>query len=215
MRPERIVLHKFQEAIVFTSWGFLLLGSPMLVAYGLQANARGTTSRCCRRSWGRSFTFPAASGRSCACCSCTTWRGSAGSSVVLAALAGVLASWLGLVAVGQDRRRSAHADVVSGDARPAAVQRAPAAAELVAQLRVCSRRRTTDGGRPGSAPGPKACCFLSLLISNALFLRVLAVALGGRIYRASYSELRTDRARRRPRQRFWLDRLAVMRSRRC
>ncbi len=37
--PERIVLHKFQEAIVFSSWGFLLLGSPMLVAYGLEANA--------------------------------------------------------------------------------------------------------------------------------------------------------------------------------
>ncbi len=39
VRPERIVLHKFQEAIVFSSWGFLLLGSPMLVAYGLQAHA--------------------------------------------------------------------------------------------------------------------------------------------------------------------------------
>ena len=34
VRAERIVLHKFQEAIVFSSWGFLLLGSPMLVAYG-------------------------------------------------------------------------------------------------------------------------------------------------------------------------------------
>ena len=39
IRPERIVLHKFQEAIVFSSWGFLLLGSPLLVAYGFQADA--------------------------------------------------------------------------------------------------------------------------------------------------------------------------------
>ncbi len=39
IRPERIVQHKFQEAIAFSSWGFLLLGTPMLVAYGAQAHA--------------------------------------------------------------------------------------------------------------------------------------------------------------------------------
>src|SRR6476646_7969889 len=39
IRPQRIVLHKFQEAIVFSSWGFLLLGSPMLVAHGLRVAA--------------------------------------------------------------------------------------------------------------------------------------------------------------------------------
>jgi len=38
-RPERIVLHKFQEAIFYSSWGFLLLGSPMLVAYGVVGSA--------------------------------------------------------------------------------------------------------------------------------------------------------------------------------
>ncbi len=39
IRAETIVLHKFQEAVVFSSWGFLLLGSPMLVAYGQQSGA--------------------------------------------------------------------------------------------------------------------------------------------------------------------------------
>lgn len=34
-RSERVFLHKFQEAMLFSSWGFILLGSPMLVAYGL------------------------------------------------------------------------------------------------------------------------------------------------------------------------------------
>jgi ABC-2 type transport system permease protein len=34
-RTERIFLHKLQEAAAFSSWGFLLLGSPMLIAYGL------------------------------------------------------------------------------------------------------------------------------------------------------------------------------------
>lgn len=38
-RAERIVLHKFQEAIVLACWGFVLLGSPLLVAYGVEAGA--------------------------------------------------------------------------------------------------------------------------------------------------------------------------------
>ncbi|NCA11300.1 hypothetical protein EBR56_05765, partial [bacterium] len=33
-REEAVFSHKFQEAIWFSSWGFILLGSPMLVAYG-------------------------------------------------------------------------------------------------------------------------------------------------------------------------------------
>ncbi len=38
-RPERIVLHKFQEALAFSSWGCLLLGTPMLVANGVESDA--------------------------------------------------------------------------------------------------------------------------------------------------------------------------------
>lgn len=34
-RHYRVFAHKFQEAVLFSSWGFLLLGTPMLVAYGL------------------------------------------------------------------------------------------------------------------------------------------------------------------------------------
>lgn len=37
--PERIVLHKYQEAILFSSWGFFLLASPLTVAYGIIVEA--------------------------------------------------------------------------------------------------------------------------------------------------------------------------------
>ena len=46
--PDQIFAHKFVEAIVFSSWGFLLLGSPMMVAYGLTATRLGRFTRC---SW--------------------------------------------------------------------------------------------------------------------------------------------------------------------
>lgn len=41
VRGERIFAHKFQESLLFSSWGFVLLGSPLLTAYGVSANAGG------------------------------------------------------------------------------------------------------------------------------------------------------------------------------
>jgi ABC-2 type transport system permease protein len=39
IRPERVVLYKFQEAVFYSSWGFFLLASPIMIAYGLVAHA--------------------------------------------------------------------------------------------------------------------------------------------------------------------------------
>ncbi len=39
VRAERIVLHKFQEAVLLSSWGFFLLASPLVIAYGMVAHA--------------------------------------------------------------------------------------------------------------------------------------------------------------------------------
>jgi ABC-2 type transport system permease protein len=36
---DRVFAHKFAEATAFSSWGFLLLGSPMMVAYGITQGA--------------------------------------------------------------------------------------------------------------------------------------------------------------------------------
>ena len=41
-RAEAIFAHKFREALWFSSWGFVLLGSPMLVAYGVVREAAWT-----------------------------------------------------------------------------------------------------------------------------------------------------------------------------
>ncbi|MGI9457041.1 MAG: putative ABC transporter permease subunit, partial [Aeoliella sp.] len=39
VRDERIALHKFQEAVAFSCWGFFLLASPMMLAYGVVVSA--------------------------------------------------------------------------------------------------------------------------------------------------------------------------------
>ena len=38
-RPERIVMYRFHEAVYFSTWGFFLLGSPLLIAYGVTADS--------------------------------------------------------------------------------------------------------------------------------------------------------------------------------
>ncbi len=43
-RTERVFLHKFQEALLLSSWGFVLLGSPILLAYGVVAQPPGITT---------------------------------------------------------------------------------------------------------------------------------------------------------------------------
>jgi ABC-2 type transport system permease protein len=39
LRAERVVLYKFQEAVFFSSWGFFLLASPIMIAYGIVTGA--------------------------------------------------------------------------------------------------------------------------------------------------------------------------------
>jgi ABC-2 type transport system permease protein len=39
VRDERLVYYRFQEAVLFSSWGFFLLASPMLLAYGMVTKA--------------------------------------------------------------------------------------------------------------------------------------------------------------------------------
>jgi ABC-2 type transport system permease protein len=38
-RTEQVFLHKFQEALLLSSWGFILMGSPILLAYGVVEHA--------------------------------------------------------------------------------------------------------------------------------------------------------------------------------
>jgi ABC-2 type transport system permease protein len=41
VRPERIVLYKYQEAVMVSCWGFVLLGTPLLISYGIVNHAPG------------------------------------------------------------------------------------------------------------------------------------------------------------------------------
>ncbi|HEY2893189.1 MAG TPA: hypothetical protein VGJ16_03225 [Pirellulales bacterium] len=207
IRPQRIVLHKFQEAIVFSSWGFLLLGSPMLVAHGLRVAAPWYFFALLVPFMAAFVYIPG--GLGAIVCLVFVHRISRLHHRILWIL-GAAAIVLAIVLVWSLVSSSEHNML-----GPAWFQ------EVLARLEFSEHRLLpswwlTSGlleaarADESRANWAESLLFLSLLISNGLLLRVIAVAIGARVYRTSYSELRTERARRRPSEAFWLDR-AVMR----
>ncbi|MBI3839543.1 MAG: hypothetical protein HY288_16610 [Planctomycetia bacterium] len=211
MRPERIVLHKFQEAIVFSSWGFVLLGSPMLVAYGLQADAPWYYFALLLPFMAAFIYIPGGIGAIL----CMLFihrvariqRHFVAFSAWAAVAAAILFAWSLLGKTEGNLLTPIWFQEMLGRLQFSEYRLLPSW-WLSSGLLEAAR---SDPGPTGKAPWAESLLFLSLLISNALFFRVLAVGLSARIYRTSYSELRTQRAPRRPSKQFWLDQ-AVMRS---
>jgi ABC-2 type transport system permease protein len=210
VRPERIVLHKFQEAIVFSSWGFLLLGSPMLVAYGLETGAPWYYFALLVPFMGAFVYIPGGLG-AILCLLFVYYLARLRRQALVIAGLGIAVV---VVLVGWSLAGKTEGNLLT----PLWFQ------EMLGRLQFSEHRllpswwlssglleaAQSKDGLPGRAGWAESLLFLSLLVANALFLRVLAVWLGGRVYRTSYSELRTERARRRPSGKFWLD-AAVMR----
>ncbi len=210
VRPERIVLHKFQEAIVFSSWGFVLLGSPMLVAHGLQFGAPWYYYALLLPFMAAFVYIPGSIGAILCLLFVHHLARMRRQAIALTAVAGVVAAlaliW-SLYAESEGNLLTANWFQEMLGRLQFSEHRLLPSWWLSSGLLEAARN---DVGRPGNPPWAESLLFLSLLIANALFLRVLAVTIGGRVYRTSYSELHTDRARRRPSRRFWLD-AAVMR----
>jgi len=197
-RAERVFLHKFQEAILLSSWAFLLLASPMLLAYGVVAKV----------PWYYyamlvpiliAFTYiPAVVGAIC-CLVLVRWF-PRGRMLVLALAAGLIV--LGGLLVGWSLASRATADFLT----------ATWFGEVLGRLRITEIRWLPSWwlstGLLAAARNQAAECvmFLALMISNALFFRLLGVAAAARLYRAAYSRLHTQRGVRKQVKPAWVDR---------
>jgi ABC-2 type transport system permease protein len=198
VRPERVFLNKFQEAILMSSWAFLLLGSPMLVAYGLVGEAPwyffamllpyliafvyipgGVGALVCLTIVHR---FPR--GR---------WFLLVGAGVVVA-VAGLWAFWT--LATGPE----------TNILTPGWFQ------EMLDRLRVTEHRLLPSwwlsAGLFQAAERrlDDAVMFLALLISNALFFRQLAIWTAAAVYRKAFTHLCAHPGGARAGKAAWIDR---------
>ena len=200
LRDERIVAFKLQEALLLSSWGFLLLSTPLLLAYGAVGDASAWYF-VLGPAYLASFTvIPGALGAMLCLVVVFVaphrrWAVLAGAglafvvaiAVVVRSIAGlgaeqvVAAKWL--AGALTTLRFSEHELLPSW--------------WLASGLMSAARADWSQAAAGGAAT--EAIMLLVVLIANALALSRIAAALGGRLYRESYSRLHslTRRARRR------------------
>ena len=192
-RTERLFLHKFQEAILLSSWGFVLLGSPMLLAYGMVEHAPWYYYAMLLPYLVAFIYIPAAIG-AIAC----LWivRRIPGSRRAV-----LIGGGMAILAGGAWMAWSLLSGPESDWLTPSWFQ------EIFARLQFSEKRLLPSWwlstGLLAAANPDKwsdSIRFLALMIANALFFRQLALWTASRIYRASYSGL-CGRALRRRRAR--------------
>jgi ABC-2 type transport system permease protein len=212
-RPERIFAYQFQEAIWFSSWGFVLLGSPMLVASGAVTHAPWYYYALLLPMMIAFLYIPAALG-AMACLVAVDRLGRIRWQAVRLTLVMLVISlcWLGWTifhSTKSDLMTPGWFQELSHRLRFTEIRLLPSwwlSAGLIEAMRQPLLNSASD------RPWAQSILFLALLISNALFCHQLAVGLAARIYRSSFSRMHTEQAVRRQGRSNGLDRLLLGRS---
>ncbi|MBX7074172.1 MAG: hypothetical protein K1X71_13590 [Pirellulales bacterium] len=196
---ERVFLHKLQESLVFSSWGFLLLGSPMLVAYGLVDAAPWSYFLMLAPFMLAFIHIPCALG-AIACLVIVRWSPARKFHLLICAVLAVGA--LAALAAGS---------LLNG---PAGDLLTPAwFNDLLGRLEFSEQRLLPSwwltSGLLNAAQGEtsESFLFLCLLLANALFFQQLAVSLAGRLLWPAYRGSRGVKNTGVSAPMAWLDRL--------
>jgi ABC-2 type transport system permease protein len=207
VRAEVVFGHKFREAMWFASWGFVLLGSPMLVAYGVVREAAWPYYALLLPFMIAFVTIPAAVGGIC-CMTLVAWlpRLRLHALSIAVGVACLIAIWLGWSLVAQPR-----ADAMSAAwfertfARLAFTEQKLFPSWWLAEG-LFEAARTEPAGGHSAAGLTEAFKFLSLLVANAMLLHLVAGWLARAGYRRGFSNLAGEVPARRRRRTSWFDR---------
>jgi ABC-2 type transport system permease protein len=188
-RTERIFLHKFQEAVLLSSWGFVLLGSPILLAYGVVERAPWYYYVLLLPYLVAFIYIPVAVGA--IICLWVVYRIPDNRMAVL--IGGVVVLAVGAIWLAWSLLSDPKGDMLT----PAWFR------DMMSRMQFTERRLLPhwwlSSGLLAAASGnrPDTVLFLTLMVSNALILRQLALWTASRIYRPGYSSLYGKLLRRR------------------
>lgn len=197
IRSSRIFNYKFQEALVLSSWGFVLIGSPMLIAYGLIAVAPWYYYVLLFPMIIAFVYIPACFG-AIACLLVVHWLARFRRPAV--ALAGFVAVacilWLLWTIFFRQQN-----DLLTPEWFEETMIRLSATENrLLPSWWLCSgllEAARHDGTSLDYQPWAQAILFLALLVSNAMFLHMLAVWIADHFFLTSYSRLHTEHGNHR------------------
>jgi len=206
--PEAIFAHVFKESIWFSSWGFVLLGSPMLVAYGLVHEAPLPYYMLMLPLMVAFVIIPATVG-GMLCITLVRWLPRLRLHVL--SIAGVAVLGLG-VWLGWSAFNNTSADRLTTTWFEQAFSRLAVTEQrflpswwLTSGL-VEASRRPADPQQQWAALA-EAGAFLAVLVSNGLFLQLLAGGLARAWYRRGYGLLAGEYTARRAPRASWIDRV--------
>jgi ABC-2 type transport system permease protein len=206
VRTQRIYQHKFQEAVWFSSWGFVLLGSPTLVAYGVAASAPWYYYALLLPFVIAFVHIPAAIG-GVLCLLVVNRMPSVRVHALALSLIAAIASvvWVIWAIVS-----GAESNLLTPDWFTEAISRLRFTEQrllpswwLSAGLLEASRDPSMV--RVGDPPWAESLKFLALLVSYALALNLFGTWLAGKVYRSSYSRLYDEPIVHRRANSWWVD----------
>src|SRR5262249_29381611 len=180
---DQIFAYKYQSAIAFSSWAFLLLGSPVLIAYGIVSNAPWYFYALLPLFFLGFVLLPGSVG-ALACLLVANWTPRRPRQLLLAAvvlIAGAIVYW------GYNLARAAFGSSMGGDwlqrllDQLAFTQGPLMPSHWMAQGLQSAARRNMSG----------SFYFLALIWSNGLFLFVLTAGAASRLYRRGYNLVAT------------------------
>ncbi len=208
VRAERIFIYKFQEAVWFSSWGFLLMGSPMLVAFGVVSEVSPFYYAILLPFVVVFVYIPAGLG-AILCLMVVHWLPRV--RVHALAIAGLLlaatVAWFAwsMLADAEFNLMTPRWFQEISDRLHITEQRLLPSWWLSAGILEASRDSAMfdDSYRPWS----QSLLYFLLLLANALFIHLVATWMAGRFYRASYSRLQSEYTAGRKTAVWWIDRL--------
>ncbi|MBI3462263.1 MAG: hypothetical protein HY000_04265 [Planctomycetes bacterium] len=196
--PDRVFAYKFQEALAFSSWGFLLLGSPMMTAYGINRLAPGWFYVAYIGFFLAFIFIPGAIG-AVACLFIVTYFPRRRRQV--AALLG-LAILLGAVWRGVSLMHRTPGEVLSETWLDTWLRRLRFSREPLLPSQWMTE------GLTAAATGDRGTTvfYFMVIADNAAFLYLIATFVARRIYRRGYSNAQGHQSSSLPRSWYWLDR---------
>jgi len=198
VRAERVFLQKFQEAIFLSSWGFLLLGSPMLIAYGVVAHAPWFYYAILLPLMIAFIYIPSALGAVVCLGIMARLPNRRGNVLIVSGLILVVATlWIAWLILG-----GMESDMLTPDWFQ----------EMLGRLSYSEQRLLPSwwlsSGLLEASRGvwSEGVLFLTLMIANALFCRQATLLVASRVYRAAYSKLSNRPSGRKIDRPAWIDR---------
>jgi len=204
-RTERIFLHQFQDAVLLSSWGFIILGSPVILAYGLVVDAPWYYYLM-MIPFVFSFVYiPAAIGA--VICMLIIYIMPGKRRLIVCTAGGLLLA--GSYWLVWSLLKGPESNLLT----PGWFQ------EMLGRLQFTERRLLPSWWlssgvlEAGRNSWSESLMFLALMFSNALFFRQLALFTAVRIYRKAYSSLSGKAAKTRRGQTALIDRMLLTATR--